>query len=160
MSPLESYERMLEFIQPVGITGRISGVRGLTATVSDFPAPVGASCRIERRGWGVDARVVGFSAEQTLVMPMGRVTGICRGDRVVFAWGEQSVGVGEAMLGRMIDGMGRPIDGRGPIWAYAMIVHQAHPSAYVATRDPRLGAVVVETHTTSVKTGDVLPFPK
>jgi CRISPR-associated protein Csx3 len=52
------------------------------------------------------------------------------------------------------------IDGRGPIWAYAMIVHQAHPSAYVATRDPRLGAVVVETHTTSVKTGDVLPFPK
>lgn len=52
------------------------------------------------------------------------------------------------------------VDGRGPVWAFAMIVHEGHPSAFIATRDPRLGAVVVETHTPGVKRGDVVPFPE
>lgn len=51
------------------------------------------------------------------------------------------------------------IDGRGPVWAYGMLLHEAHPSTFVATRDPRLGAVVVETHTPDVKRGQILSFP-
>ena len=56
-------------------------------------------------------------------------------------------------------GSGLVVDGRGPVWAYGMILHEGHPSAWAATRDPRLGMVVVSTHTTSVKTGEVAEFP-
>ena len=115
MSAFEAYRQILRHVQPVGVTGRVRAVRGLTVSVSDFSAPIGAGCRIARGARGVEARVIGFAGDETLVMPMGPVTGICRGDRVT-CWGqEQTVGVSPAMLGRVLDGFGRPIDGRGEI---------------------------------------------
>jgi len=48
------------------------------------------------------------------------------------------------------------ISGRGPIWLYGFLVHHYHPTAWVATFDPRLGAVVVESHVPGVKPGDVI----
>lgn len=51
-------------------------------------------------------------------------------------------------------------DGRGPVWGFAILVHEAHPTRFVATRDPRLGAVVVESHVPGLKAGDVIPFPE
>ena len=119
MSVLDQYKEMLRHVQPLGISGRISGVRGLTASVGDFPAPVGAACRILRGTSCVDARVIGFADEQTLVMPLGAMTGICRGDRVELVSEEQTLAVGPAMLGRVINGLGRPIDGRGELLAQA-----------------------------------------
>lgn len=115
MNTLESYRRVVRNVQPLGLTGRVHGVRGLTVTVGDFPAPVGASCRIVRSQRGIDARVVGFTGRHTLVMPLGSPAGICKGDRVIFTSAQQSLAVGRAMLGRMIDGAGRPIDGKGQI---------------------------------------------
>ena len=120
----ESCRQILRRVQPVGVAGRVGGVRGLTATVAGFPAPIGSACRIEGGGRGVDARVIGFTGEHTLVMPMGPMTGICRGDRVVFRSSEQALGVGPALLGRILNGRGEPIDGGGrlatearvPIW--------------------------------------------
>ena len=54
--------------------------------------------------------------------------------------------------------LGLVISGRGPVWLYAYLVHQAHPFAWVATYDPRLqGAVVVASHVEGVKEGDVVP---
>lgn len=50
------------------------------------------------------------------------------------------------------------ISGRAPIWLYAYLVHELHPTAWVATYDPRLGAVVVVTHSRQVKTGQVIPL--
>ena len=76
---------------------------------------MGASCRIVRSQRGIDARVVGFTGRHTLVMPLGSPAGICKGDRVIFTSAQQSLAVGRAMLGRMIDGAGRPIDGKGQI---------------------------------------------
>ena len=130
----ESHRQILAESQPLGVTGRVSGVRGLTATVADFPAPVGSACRIVNgaaaaigRGaapCGLAARVVGFTGEDTLVMPLGPMTGITRGDRVVFCSAQQAIGVGAGMLGRVLNGRGEPMDGRGsfaiaarvPIW--------------------------------------------
>lgn len=54
---------------------------------------------------------------------------------------------------------GMIIDGRGPVWGFAMIIHAAHPTKWIATRDPRLGAVVISSHDTGIKVGQVLPFP-
>jgi len=124
MNAFETYRRILQDVQPVGVTGRVRGVRGLTATVSDFPVPIGAACRIMRSGRGVDGRVIGFTGDETLVMPLGAIAGICRGDRVILRSSEQAVGVGHAMLGRILNGRGEPVDGRGayaiearvPIW--------------------------------------------
>jgi len=133
----ETARQILRELQPLGVTGRVTGVRGLTATVADFPAPVGSACRIvggsasgsrggryEGAGRDVEARVVGFTGEHTLVMPMGPVTGICRGDRVVLRAAQAALGVGPGLLGRILNGRGEPIDGRGgfpldarvPIW--------------------------------------------
>ena len=115
MKTLESHKQVLRQIQPVGVTGRVSAVRGLTVSVSDFPAPIGASCRIVRGGQGIDARVIGFSGDETLIMPLGATTGISRRDRVQFTSAEETVGLGPDMLGRVLDGFARPIDGQGEI---------------------------------------------
>jgi flagellum-specific ATP synthase len=95
----------------VGIRGRVSGVKGLTVSVADFPAPVGAGCVICRSTEKVPARVIGFAAEQTLVMPIGPTSGIRRGDAVSVKSCEQTLGVGYGMLGRALDAFGSPIDG-------------------------------------------------
>lgn len=57
-------------------------------------------------------------------------------------------------------GYGAIVDGRAPVWGYAMLAHAAHPFAWVATHDPRLGAVVVTTHRPEVALGSVFPFPQ
>jgi len=115
MTRFDSYKEALERAQPVGLTGRVSGVRGLSVQVADFPLPIGALCRIDVAGGGVEARVIGFADDRTLVMPMGAMTGIRRGDKVVCTSTEQTIAVGAEMLGRVVDGMGCPIDGRGPL---------------------------------------------
>jgi flagellum-specific ATP synthase len=112
---LDTYKDVLRAVQPVGLTGRVSSVRGLTIMVSDFPVPIGAACRISREGLGVEGRVIGFSGDQTMIMPIGSMIGICRGDRVICTAIEQTVAVGNAMLGRVLSGLGEPIDGLGPI---------------------------------------------
>jgi len=52
------------------------------------------------------------------------------------------------------------VNGRGPVWGYAMLVHSAHPTPAVATFDPRLGYIVVATHDEKFKVGDVIPDPE
>jgi len=115
MSPFAEHRQMLRRIQPVGLAGRVRAIRGLTVGVADFPAPVGAACRIAPGRGGVEGRVIGFAGAETLVMPLGCVEGVCRGDRVECGVGGQTVGVSPEMLGRLVDGLGRPIDGQGPV---------------------------------------------
>ena len=52
------------------------------------------------------------------------------------------------------------LNGRGPVWGYAMLAHKAHPSPAVATFDPRLGYVVVASHNESFKEGDTIADPE
>ncbi len=48
------------------------------------------------------------------------------------------------------------INGRGPIWGYGMIFHTAHPSPAIATYDPRLGYVIVQTHDERFQIGNII----
>ncbi|MGD1932333.1 MAG: CRISPR-associated ring nuclease Crn3/Csx3 [Leptolyngbyaceae cyanobacterium] len=50
------------------------------------------------------------------------------------------------------------ISGRAPIWLYAHLIHELHPTAWVACYDPRLGAVVVTTHCQQVRVGQIIPL--
>ena len=52
------------------------------------------------------------------------------------------------------------ISGRGPVWLFAALAHEYHPRPFVATFDPRLGGVVVESHTPNHKVGEVVAVDK
>ncbi len=109
---LDSLSRMLTF----EISGRVSGLAGLTVEVVDFAAPVGAQCRIvTRTGGAIAAEVIGFRAEVAVLMPLADMGGIARGDYVYCDAAEPTLAVGRQLLGRVIDGRGQPIDGRGPL---------------------------------------------
>jgi flagellum-specific ATP synthase len=69
-------------------------------------------CSIQlKSGAEIEAQVVGFRDDRTLLMPLQDTLGVARGDEVVAQPGEARIGVCDALLGRMLDGMGRPIDG-------------------------------------------------
>jgi flagellum-specific ATP synthase len=115
VSFLAPYIQIARRALPVGVTGRVTGVRGLTVQASDFGVPVGATCRIRRNGQNIEGRVIGFAEESTLVMPMGSTAGIGRGDRIELTAGEQAISVGPGMLGRVLNAFAQPIDEAGPM---------------------------------------------
>lgn len=118
MSVLEEPMAMIDRAATLEIRGRVSEVRGMALVVVDLPVPVGSMVRIQvEHGTGamLDGTVVGFDQSKTLVMPLGSIEGVRRGDRVVAGQFFQSVKVSHALLGRVIDGLGRPIDGKGPV---------------------------------------------
>ncbi len=101
------------------LAGTVVEARGLTIRVADLPAPVGASVRIfdpSASGRALEGEIVGFDREHSIVMPLGSMEGVRRGDRVVAGQHRQVVRVGKRMLGRVIDAMGKPIDSKGPIF--------------------------------------------
>jgi flagellum-specific ATP synthase len=125
MSWLDSARGTLGSLQPLQVTGRVVALRGMTVLVQDLPLPVGSLVSIPRAGpsgalpgdraGGAPGEVVGFNGQQTIVMMLGASAGIRSGDRVVGMQATPTVGVGESLLGRCIDGLGRPVDGRGPL---------------------------------------------
>ncbi|MCE2653737.1 MAG: FliI/YscN family ATPase [Planctomycetaceae bacterium] len=118
-------------VQPIQVTGRVAALRGLTVLVHDLPLPVGSLVRLPRltadvalsASLGVPepdefstlGEVIGFSGQQAVVMMLGPVGGIRSGDPVVGIQSTRTVGVGPSMLGRVVDALGRPIDGKGPL---------------------------------------------
>jgi flagellum-specific ATP synthase len=99
--------------------GRIVQMIGLVAESEGPAAAVGEVCRIESpRHDGVTlAEVVGFRNRHLLLMPLGEVHGIHPGSEVIATGAPLRVAVGNSLQGRVIDGLGRPIDGLGPIVA-------------------------------------------
>jgi flagellum-specific ATP synthase len=97
------------------VRGRVTNLIGLVIEASGLRAEVGELCTIEasRTRQSVPAEVVGFRAGRTLLMPLGEMRGIGPGTPVSATGGSFKVPVGEALLGRVLDGLGEPIDG-GP----------------------------------------------
>lgn len=109
---------MLDHAALMELRGAVYEVRGLSLRVADLPVPVGAMVQIlTNRGRGVtmDGQVVGFDRDQTVVMPLCDTAGIARGDVVVAREYTATVRVGQSLLGRVLDGMGEPMDGKGPL---------------------------------------------
>ncbi len=97
--------------------GRVSRVTGLVVESVGPAAVVGEVCRIHPQDGGppVDAEVVGFRDNKMLLMCLDEIDGIGPGCRVVATGRPLVVPVGRQLLGRVLDGLGRPADGRGPI---------------------------------------------
>ncbi|MGK0281777.1 MAG: flagellum-specific ATP synthase [Patiriisocius sp.] len=98
------------------VEGRLSTLRGLTLEASGCKASMGSRCVIETAvGSGIEAQVVGFNNDRTLLMPMGSVDGLRSQARVIPVAGQLDAPVGDALLGRVIDARAQPIDGLGPV---------------------------------------------
>ncbi len=102
--------------------GRVSDLIGLIVEATGLEAEVGEVCDV-RTGrdaasgdWTtIPAEVVGFRSGRTLLMPLGEMHGIGPGDTVTATGRRVSVPTGDALLGRVLDGLGRPIDGGAPL---------------------------------------------
>jgi flagellum-specific ATP synthase len=113
--PLVSVIRQAE---PIRIYGKISEVIGLLIESTGPPASIGDVCIIENKGIAVGrAEVVGFKKNRTLLMPLGPIEGIFPGLIVTGTKRPLMVSVGPKLLGRVLDGLGNPIDNKGPLIA-------------------------------------------
>ncbi|MBM83927.1 MAG: EscN/YscN/HrcN family type III secretion system ATPase [Planctomycetaceae bacterium] len=107
-----SVSEQIESTIPYRISGSVTRLAGLSASVASFPAPMGATCRIHRGPHSpVDCEVIGFNGSETLVMPYGDLTGISRGAEVEMIRSQQSTRAGYELLGRVLDAQGNAIDG-------------------------------------------------
>jgi flagellum-specific ATP synthase len=113
MNPLLSAMKDLDTIDPFQVQGRVTELRGLSVVVEELPTAVGSLVSIQTSGYSeLMGEVVGFANDKSIVMALGHSHGIRPGDRVKVINREQSVRVCDAMLGRVVNAMGDPMDGR------------------------------------------------
>jgi flagellum-specific ATP synthase len=103
-------------LRPLQVEGVLSRMVGMTLGAVGCEAAVGSRCLIEAAaGRKIEAEVVGFSGERLFLMPTGDMRGLMPGARVLPAHSSSEVHVGDALLGRVLDGTGRPLDGLGTV---------------------------------------------
>lgn len=94
--------------------GRLRSARHLLT--ANLPAVIGDLCRVQStRGPGQLAEVIGFDQGVAQILPFEAVSGLQRDARVVSLHTQRRIPVGRLLLGRVLDGLARPIDGRGPL---------------------------------------------
>jgi len=121
-SGLARRKELVPAAPPLPVEGRLTRMIGLTLEATGCMAAVGDRCEIRTTdGTPVEAEVVGFGAERLYLMPTGDLQGLRSGARVVPRARAGQAAVGRRLLGRIIDGAGRPLDGRGPIEAEAHV---------------------------------------
>jgi flagellum-specific ATP synthase len=117
MSKLDLYKNVIERTKTIRYNGVVTRVVGLMIESRGPVAKVGDICLIQGRNQTEKkmAEVVGFEEERLLLMPLGELGSIAPGSEVIATGEPLHVPVGIELLGRVLDGLGRPIDGRGPL---------------------------------------------
>ncbi|MBX2825181.1 MAG: FliI/YscN family ATPase, partial [Gammaproteobacteria bacterium] len=116
VSTLEALQSCIKVPGP-SVEGKLCRASGLTLEAEGCHASVGTCCRIVSDTHKVNTEVVGFSGERLFLMPVDRIEGLKPGARVIPTGRHFNVPVGDALLGRIIDGNGQPLDQRGPLGA-------------------------------------------
>ncbi len=106
-----------EYVHPhkVSVAGRLVRVVGLTLEAVGVKAAVGSQCLVETAQGDLIAEIVGFSKEITFLMPEQSLQGVLPGARVVPLTTKARLPFSMDLLGRVVDGVGKPLDGKGPI---------------------------------------------
>ena len=114
---LRRYHKTLNTASPISANGKVTKIVGLVTEANGPASRLGSICDIYPQGDipKVRAEVMGFRDNKILLMPLGEIRGISPGNRVVAKQQNASIRVGKDLLGRVIDGLGNPIDGKGPI---------------------------------------------
>lgn len=124
----DAVRRTAETRELIPICGRVVQVIGLIAHASGPNARVGDLCWIETSaGSSAPAEVVGFQGDQVLLMPLGDMAGVRAGCLVRGTGRCVQVPVGDALLGRVVNGLGEPIDDSGPVRSFKHYPIQAPP---------------------------------
>lgn len=114
---LSGYDEAIRVEQQPVIEGRLLRMVGLTLEAEGLRAAVGSRCRLINGGGyqpvEVEAEVMGFNGNKTFLMPVGSLAGIAPGARVVPVPDTGRLPMGMSMLGRVLDGLGNALDGKG-----------------------------------------------
>jgi flagellum-specific ATP synthase len=145
---LGNCQEALSLANPLLASGHLTRINGLVMEASGLKLPLGSSCRILPVGGSpIEAEVVGFNGERLFLMPSEDVYGLSPGARVVALETKvaaPSIGqaravrrraidrgkllpVGDALLGRVLDAAGRPLDKLGPLLSEALRPLQSRP---------------------------------
>ncbi|RNC29563.1 MAG: putative ATP synthase YscN [Candidatus Dichloromethanomonas elyunquensis] len=125
----------IEKVEPISAQGLVSRITGLIVEADGPTVSVGRYCHIlSSHSGAIPAEVVGFRGSKTLLMPLGELEGVAPGDRVIPQNDMLTVKVGPDLLGRILDGLGRPLDGRPLITQKAYSLHNSPPSALLRPR--------------------------
>jgi len=121
-------------------SGRVSDLIGLVIEATGLHAEVGEVCLVngDRGHDPVPAEVVGFRGQRTLLMPLGEMEGIGPGTTVRATGSPFRIRVGDDLLGRVIDGLGNPLDGLDP-------AHGGRPRSTAAAPPDALSRPRIET---------------
>jgi flagellum-specific ATP synthase len=125
----EKYRETAERIDPIKCTGRVSKVQGLLVESRGPQAVIGEICRIEvpRGGGMIRAEVVGLCQETVQLMAFEETGGLEIGSRVIASGSRLEVPVSMKLLGRVLDALGNPIDGKGEIESALLYPALANP---------------------------------
>lgn len=120
--PLETREarRLLENLRStptVERRGRLTEALGTTLRVTGIDARIGQACELIEPASGlvVAAQVIGLAGQSAILTPLGETRGLSVDAEVIVRMGEDQVPYGPALLGRVLDGLGQPIDGLVPV---------------------------------------------
>ena len=114
---LAEYRARLEQVNPFNVAGQVVRVAGLTIEAEGLAAQVGEICHIyaAEDGRRISAEVVGFHGSRVFLMPFGEIQGVSAGCQVQTSRRPFTVPAGRGLLGRVLDGLANPIDGRGAL---------------------------------------------
>jgi flagellum-specific ATP synthase len=115
---MKALAEQIEELDGIEVYGRVVGVRGLMVEAAGpiHTMPVGARVVIETgTGRDIACEVVGFSGPNVLLMPFGPLEGVRRGCRAIVSSAAATVRPSERWLGRVVNAVGDPIDGKGPL---------------------------------------------
>ena len=112
----EKYTHIIDKVNPIKQSGTVSQIIGLIVESHGPVASIGDICYIHTNDKETHlAEVVGFKQDKTLLMPLKELYGIAPGNRVSTFREPFSVGVGNELLGRVLDGLGNPLDAKMPL---------------------------------------------
>jgi flagellum-specific ATP synthase len=149
---LEAYLTRLDQVDLLKVNGKVEQVIGLVIESVGPNCALGDVCMIKSRE-GHDlclSEVVGFRSNRVLSMILGDASRVGPGSEIVATGRSLSVNVGKELLGRVIDGLGRPLDGKGPI------VTDEIRSIYAAPPNPLTRKRISETVATGIRSIDAL----
>jgi type III secretion system H+-transporting two-sector ATPase len=114
---LSEYINAVEWLSPVEVRGRVTEIVGILIRAAVPGARVGELCLIRspHHARELKAEAVGFSGSEVILMPLGDLHDVAMGAEVIPTGAVMSVRVGEGLVGRVLNGLGEPADGGGPV---------------------------------------------
>src|SRR5258708_30889563 len=132
---VDALKSRLAQVTTLRASGRVTGVTGLSLRFAMPGVRIGDVVRVRRRGEPLACEVVGFDGSEAIAMPLGALVGVGPDDDVESTGGPLRVRASEKLLGRVVDGLGRPFGGGPAIDGDLVAVDRAPPHAPV--RPPR-----------------------